>query len=615
MFSKYIIRIVFFGLFTVLTLTVFSTSIFADPVISGQYWVATNGDVSNNGSYNNPWPSISYAIGQVPLSGGFEIVVKDGVYDGRSLVDKKFQNWVLIRAENDYKAILKNTQPQNLPWDAALAVQGDPGAANVIIKGFEITNDDPGHSCTTRRSFAVLFTNMSNITLQNNIIHGNTAPETCNDLIKINRRGGGFPRNIKIVGNVIYDPAPLAGDDLIDSVMAGEIDIWENIFFSRNTDHGSQSFITLKDQIYPSHPDYPDDVRSPRFTIKRNVFLNWDGKPDQAFVQFGEDEYVDFMISDSVIENNLFIGNSPYEMSAPVQLKGVANITVRANTITGDFQNSRHGARIGSEGSNPASEDIFFYNNIFSDPLGTMDNEFVNGYNSFVLSSFEINNNLYWNNGNSLPSSGILTPVDDTRALEANPLLETDQSGIVLPVWDAQNSSFLSGSTTIRKEFERLVNNYGAIPSDSPARDSADPSNMPPDDILGTTRDVNPDIGAFEYSNGTQGSCEDSSCDAGDNCSNYDSLCPDNSCTEPSCSNGCQALMVGFGNKDETCLGNNYCDGSGVCVVCDTNIETNCNGRIDNSELLLNINKWYNSQFSISELMQAIKYWKAGRIE
>lgn len=578
-------------------------------------YVATDGsDITGDGSYENPWGSISYAVNQIPPEGNVTVLVKDGIYEGKNdIISKYFQNWVTIKAENPYKAVLSNYVDIG-DWSAALKIAGTPGDANIRIEGFEFTNEYTGHTCLTRATvFLLLFSNMSNITLANNIIHGNNAPGTCNELLKINRLGGGFPKNILIQGNIFYDAAPIEGSDLLDAMMAGELNVTDNIFFNRNTNHASQSFITIKYQIDPSNPDAPAVIRSPRYVVNRNIFLNWDGKTDQAFIQFGEDDGTQVMVSDSIIENNLFIGNSPNQMRGPIQLKGTKNITIRANTIVGNYENSLHGGHFETVGSNPPTTGVSVFNNIFSDPTGTMNNYLFTTTGAMSPGDWVIDNNLFWNNLNSLPNSGYLNAYEDINRVEGDPLLETDQSGIVLPVWNSFSGAFDSGSATIREEFERLVNTYGALQSGSPAIGRADPLNMPVEDILGNARDSTPDIGAFEYIGGL-GSCDDGTCDEGDNCPLLNNTCTADICYEPVCTNGCQQNAVAYGQKDEGCSGNNYCDGAGVCVACKTDIESNCDGIIDNTELFACIGKWYNNLFSISNLMECIKYWKRGYI-
>jgi uncharacterized membrane protein YgcG len=167
--------------------------------------------------------------------------------------------------------------------------------------------------------------------------------------------------------------------------------------------------------------------------------------------------------------------------------------------VVGDLPSGSFGFRIGTEGSNPTMTDITMRNSIYCDPTGTMTNRLVNVYGDVTLSTLALENNLYWNDGAALPTNGDLTPADDPAAIDADPLLPEDQSSVTLPTWDDQNHQFASGSTTIRDEFLRLVETYGAIADSSPAIGSADPSDMPNDDIRGLARDGSPDIGAYEH--------------------------------------------------------------------------------------------------------------------
>jgi hypothetical protein len=209
------------------------------------------------------------------------------------------------------------------------------------------------------------------------------------------------------------------------------------------------------------------------------------------------------MVTNSLIENNLIIGNSVNSMAAPFQFKGCKKITVRANTIIGDLPGGSFGLRIGTEGSNLRSSGFFIANNIWCDYTGTMTNRFINAYGDVDIASIGVDHNLFWNNGGTLPSTGAVLPTADANRVTTDPLLERDQSNIVLPVWDETHNRFASGSTTVREEFMRLVNAYGSLGEGSAAVDAADASTMPADDILGRRRDSRPDIGAFERSAAT----------------------------------------------------------------------------------------------------------------
>ncbi len=125
-------------------------------------------------------------------------------------------------------------------------------------------------------------------------------------------------------------------------------------------------------------------------------------------------------------------------------------------------------------------------------------NDFADGAASEVT-GLVLDDNLYWNNGAAIPVGDFFDPlVLDTHDTVANPQLNTNMAGLVLPRYTG--SAFVSGNTTVRQEFVRLVNLYGAVPSGSPAVGAATVGQSPADDILGLPRPVGgPDLGAFEY--------------------------------------------------------------------------------------------------------------------
>ena len=453
------------------------------------YYASPDGTEDGDGSHAHPWP-LAYGVAQ--LQSGDTLLAMDGTYEGGVNISRSFDDWVTIRAEHPYRAKLTNAANAGPVFFIYTK-----GSAKIIIEGFVMSNFDPNYTCTTREGEDLVhFQDAQDIVFRNNILFGNNAPGTCNELLKINRGGDPYyPKNILITGNVFYDRANAPGADLIDSVRPGELDITENIFFSRNSDN-AQSFITIKRQVDAASLGITP--RSPRYNISRNIFLNWHGPADQAFIQLGEDSNAEVMISDALIENNLIIGNSSVPMGAPFQFKGVRNVTVRGNTVVGDLPARGYGFRIGTEGDNLQVRDIFIYNNIFSDPTGTMGDRFITEYGDVDVSTILLDNNLYYNAGASLPTEETPAPGADAHGIVADPLLNEDHSDVVLPVWDETNHRFASGSTTIRQEFERLVATYGVLGQGSPAVDAADPSHVPAVDILGRNRDDQPDIGAVE---------------------------------------------------------------------------------------------------------------------
>jgi hypothetical protein len=235
--------------------------------------------------------------------------------------------------------------------------------------------------------------------------------------------------------------------------------------------------------------------------------MNWEGDPSEQFLTIGNDGKPFHEAKDVQIENNLFIGNSNNEAHAVLGVRGGKNLTFVNNTITGNFPTNAYAFRIEIIGSNPPNENILFYNNIWSDPTGTMgadasgdDSGFSDGQPATTINA-QLNNNLYWNGGLAIPSGEFFSPmVDDANRLVANPLLNTNQNGLILPRW--QGSAFPSGNTTIRQEFLRLIEQYGTIPINSSAVGQANLAYTPADDILGNPRDGASDLGAYEVSLG-----------------------------------------------------------------------------------------------------------------
>jgi hypothetical protein len=283
-----------------------------------------------------------------------------------------------------------------------------------------------------------------------------------------------------------------------------DIVIQDNIFFNdfagsgRSDESNTKHFIVVKDSN-----DSSDGLEgAERITIQRNIFLNWEGDAE-TFVQIGNDGKPYHEAEMVWVVNNLMIGNSGNMANAAFGVRGAKDVTFANNTIVGDLPAAAYAFWINITEDNPLNENIAFYNNIWADSTGTMGasgsgdaNKFATG-DAAATTNLVLHNNLYWNGGTAIPAGEPISPTDDDRRVVADPELETDQSGVVLPRW--QGTAFLSGNTTIRQEFERLVDEYGRLPNTSPAIGQADPIFAPEDDILGNFRGGVADMGAFEY--------------------------------------------------------------------------------------------------------------------
>jgi hypothetical protein len=458
------------------------------------YYVATNGnDSSGNGSSSRPWRSINTAIRRVP--DGSKIMVRPGTYNGKVVMERIFSTGIIIQSERPYQAKLRNSS------DKVVSGYG----RGYTLTGFDIAHN-PGASGTYIIQLWKSSGNGSSgqrITIKDNVIHDSYH----DDLLKVNAGA----RDIVIQGNIFYNMGGPNVDEHIDVNSAYNVTIQDNIFFNRfedsgRTNHNSTgSFIVIKDSNGAN-----DGVSgSHGIDVRRNIFLNWQGEVGSAFIGLGDgNNYPFYQAWDILIENNLFLGNSNNKVHGPIKAMGVKDLTFRNNTISGDMPSNSFSMRLMKSSSGLKNVNVRFFNNIWADPAGTMGADTPTGTQRFSntppsdTDSFSINSNLYWNSSRPIPvnPNDLINYTRDSRAITANPRLNTNHGGIIPPCWDAGRLLFDGGSPTIREAFKNLIWQFGYIPSDSPARDSGNDANAPADDILGNPRNVGAkDIGAFEW--------------------------------------------------------------------------------------------------------------------
>lgn len=446
------------------------------------FWVATSGsDVPANGSEAQPWRTITYALDRVP--DGSLVLVKPGEYVGRIRIRGNFANGVTVRSQVPYQARLRAAETVLTVYNDSATIQG------ITIEGFDIAHTGAGAGALVVQIQDGFATDTRRITLQDNILHDSYN----NDILKINNGASG----IVVRGNLFYNQS--GSDEHIDINSVDDVLVEDNVFFNdfaasgRANNNDTSAYIVVKD----SNANDDEYLGARNVRIRRNIFLNWQGSSGSNFVLLGEDGTANHEAFDCLVENNLMLGNSANPMRASFGVKGARDSVFRANTIVGNLPANAFAMRLNREGSNPVVSGIAFHNNLWSDPTGTMED--FSDTAAADVSNITLRRNGYWNGGSPIPqdASDAVNYTQDPEPRIGDPKLP-GQAGIDTPAWNGVLGQFDGGFMTIREVFVHLAETYGRPAADGNGIDQADPTRMPPDDLLGRPRGANPDLGAYE---------------------------------------------------------------------------------------------------------------------
>ncbi|MEO7993505.1 MAG: hypothetical protein ABI743_03830 [bacterium] len=456
--------------------------------VGGTYYIATTGiDAPGYGTQGQPWATITYALNHVPDAS--LVLVSPGTYTGNVRLDGNFATGVTVRSAVPYQARLRHNATvvqcfygQGITLEGFDIAHDGPGAGGLVVQIQDLI-DEPGGADTVSR-----------IVIANNVIHDSYN----NDLLKVNNGA----TDIIVRGNMFYNQN--GSDEHIDINSVLRVTVEDNVFFNdfegsgRPNNDDTSSFVLIKD----SNGSDDTNIGSHDITVRRNVFLNYQGSTGTYFLCVGEDGMDYYEATNVLAENNLMLGNSASVCRAPMGVKGAQHITFRNNTVAGDLPSLAGAFRLNQEGANLVNDDIRFYNNVWSDPTGTFGQSF-GGNNDFSdtpmgeTQNWVLDHNAYWNGGSPIPSDNaeLINYTNDSARLVANPLLPS-LAGLVLPRWNPGTSHFADGSSAIRDVFVGLVTTYGMPSHGSPLRGAGLGSQRPTDDILGRPRPVGaPDMG------------------------------------------------------------------------------------------------------------------------
>ncbi len=178
----------------------------------------------------------------------------------------------------------------------------------------------------------------------------------------------------------------------------------------------------------------------------------------------------------NLIVNNLIHNNSSGFYGGGIDVNGTSN-TIVNNTFVNNIANADGGGIYIANGTNAITNNLFWNNKLNTEAnILSADFFYINGPITFQNNILQLDNSLYIGQNYSIAA--------------------TTQGNLF-----AQNPLFLNIDNPQGEDLIYFTNDDGLrLQSNSPAQNAGTQTNAPTTDILGTSRDAIPDIGAYEYS-------------------------------------------------------------------------------------------------------------------
>jgi len=458
-------------------------------------------DATGTGAIDSPWASINHALEQVP---DWSVIhVHPGVYRGPIQVWRRLAAGVVVSAQPPYQALLRHDETviQFQPFPPPYIYITQEGVG-VTFEGFDIAHDstDATGPVIEIQDQLILPSDAGKtcrITLKNNIIHDSHGTH----LVRIMPSA----EAVVIEGNVFYNQGAQSAHVHVDS--AANVRISDNVFFNdfagsgriNGSDTGSYLVIT------DTTGGQDAFLGSQQIQIQRNILLHWEGDSAGFFVLVGGGGTEDHEALDVLVENNLLLGDAPSPLRAPFGVLGAADVTFLNNTVVGNLPAEAFTCVVDTvSATSPPNDTIRFYNNLWSDPTGSMGD--LSDTPTAATSHLHVERNIYWNGGAPIPedtTDAFNVDLDDLAVLGDPALRYRDDP--VLPRWDEASGLFADGSAYIRLAHLRLAVLNGQPGEASVAIGAGSAQRSPEDDLVGSERPgaYGYTIGALESGAGT----------------------------------------------------------------------------------------------------------------
>ena len=185
------------------------------PIVSGAFYVATNGNDANPGTEAQPWRTITKAANT--LSSGQTVYVKNGIYNER-IYPKN--NGISFISQNPRGAIIDGSGlGTSSDWSGLITINGQK---DISFNGFEVRN---------AKTFAYHITGGTNIMIKNNYIHDISISSVyAVDSFGITMDGN----EVMKVETKIGLPSDMIGQETVSFLNVNGFEIKNNKFYNNN---------------------------------------------------------------------------------------------------------------------------------------------------------------------------------------------------------------------------------------------------------------------------------------------------------------------------------------------------------------------------------------------
>jgi len=356
---------------------------------AGQFYVATDGDNGQDGSFGHPWQTVQYAVDHV--GAGDTVNVAEGVYNELVTWQRSGEPGrpIVLRAASDARPVLDGT---GLDADEMPALIKIVDQHDIVVKGFELRN----LSSQNFASGVWVRGHARRIEIRDNVVHDISDPNPdggAHGMAFYGTDGTAVMEDIIVAGNELHHLQLKWSEACAFNGNVRKFEVFDNVI--HDVDNIGFVFIGFEGECADCYGGANQD-RARDGRVYNNYAYNVDSRDNPPYN--GERSAGGFYVDggrDIIIEGNrATYCNIGIEVASEHSGKNAAGVVVRNNFI---FLNHVAGLSTGGyDNSVGATDSCFFVNNSFyANHISTRAED---DWGAEILLNYHVHNNLFVNN-------------------------------------------------------------------------------------------------------------------------------------------------------------------------------------------------------------------------